>query len=168
MKLITFLFLAVLPFFGYTQKKSTSFPVKEKPFTCTTFVYNLTIDEMKIKDICFEVIKGEYTNMNEYSSIKKKENEHWRFEITIKDNTTLSGQNYKAAFYVYEDGSEITQYHPFVYNDEFKAVIYDKLRNSWQILLYQNEEYKILSSYSGYHYTNAFDIKPKRKSTINY
>ena len=55
-----------------------------------------------------------------------------------------------------------------VENDEFKSVIYDKLRNNWQILLFQNDEYKILSSYSAYHYINAFKIQPKRKTSISY
>ena len=66
------------------------------------------------------------------------------------------------------NSDEITQYHPLVENDEFKAIIYDKLRHCWQILLFQNDGYKILSCYSGYHYTNAFGIKEKKKSSIDY
>ena len=137
-------------------------------FSCTTFVYNLSLDEMKIRDICFDVNKGEYINLNEFSNTKRKENESWRFEVNIKDNSTFSVQNYKRAFYIYENSDEIIQYHPVVDDDEFKAIIFDKQRNKWQILLLQNDEFKILSTFSGYHYTNAFGIKAKRKSSINY
>jgi hypothetical protein len=162
-----FLSILYISLQSYGQKKKPIYePIKN--YKCTTFVYNLTADDSKMSDICFSVIKGEFSNLNDFTNNKKKENEVWRFEISIKDNKTQSLQNYKASFYIYENGSEITQYHPLVENEEFKAVIYDKLRNSWQILLFQNDEYKILSSYSAYHYVNAFDIKPKRKSSISY
>ena len=32
-------------------------------------------------------------------------------------------------------------------------------------LLFQNDEYKILSPYTGYHYTNYFGIKPKKSTS---
>lgn len=163
------LLLLNITFFSFGQNKLIKpQALQGRNFKCTTFVYNLSLDEMKMKDICFNVSKGEYSNMNEYSREKKRENELWKFQISIEDNNSLSKHNYEASFYVYEDGSEITQYHPFVGNDEFKAVIYNKLRNSWQILLFQNDEYKILSSYSGYYYTNAFGIKTRKKSSISY
>ena len=151
----------------FAQKNQPRFePLKN--FTCTTFVYNLTLGEMKMRDLCFTVIKGEYTNLNDFSNNKKKEDEFWRFKISIKDNKTQSIQTYEAAFFIYENGTEITQYHPIVGNDELKAVIYNKSNNSWQILLNQNDEYKILSSYTGYHYTNAFGIREKKKNSISY
>lgn len=157
------------PFIVFAQKNNFKPAPKQKEFICTTFVYNLTLEEMKMKDICFEVIKGEFINMNEFSSVKKKENELWRFKIIIKDNQSLSKQNYEASFYIYENYSQdIIQYHPVIENEEFKAVIYDKKRGKWQILLFQNDEYKILSSYTGYSYTNAFDIKSRKKSSISY
>ena len=166
-KIIPTIFIMFFYIYGNTHSIKKLTPIKE--FTCTTFVYNLSLDEMKMRDICLEVTRGEYINMNEYSSIKKKENEHWRFKIEIKDNQTLSKKIYEAAFYIYENYSkDIIQYHPVVDNDEFKAVIFDKSRNSWQILLFQNDEYKILSSYMGYSYTNAFGIKEKKKSSISY
>lgn len=77
-------------------------------------------------------------------------------------------RNYEASFYIYEDRSEMIQYHPLVVNDEFKAIIYNKVKDSWQILLLQNDEYKILSPYSGYSYVNAFDIKTRKKTAISY
>lgn len=163
------IFLGFLPLIAYSQKKILPYSPREKPFTCTTFVYNLTVDEMKMKDICFEVIKGKYTNMNEFSSTNKKENEIWRFQIIIKDNQSLSRREYEASFYIYENYSQdFVQYHPVVENDEFKAIIYDKIKNNWQILLLQNDEFKILSSYTGYNYTNAFGITKRKKSSIIY
>lgn len=158
-----------LPFIVIAQKKVTYPTPKIKPFDCTTFVYNLSQDNMKMKDICFTVNKGEYINMNEYARDKKKENELWRFSISIKDNQTMSIKSYEGSFYIYQNYSEdIVQYHPFVENDEFKAVIYDKQRNNWQILLLQNDEYKILSTYTGYKFTNAFGITSRKKSSIDY
>lgn len=166
MKIILIITALFICQFGYpqTNKKLTAV----KPFICTTFVYNLSLNEMKIRDICINVQKGEFIDMNEFSTTKRKENENWRFVVNIKDNVTMSNQNYKAAFYIYENTDEITQYHPVVQNDEFKAIIYNKQRDSWQILLLQNDEFKILSTYSGYHYTNAFGIKTKSKSSITY
>ena len=166
MKSLLIIFFLLLIQFGFSQKYKKS--PTPKSFQCTTFVYNLTNHAMKIKDICVNVQKGEYLNLNAYSSTQRKENECWKFKIFIKDNQTLSSNNYEASFYIYENSDEITQYHPVVENDEFKAIIYDKLRSCWQILLYQNDEYKILSCYSGYHYTNAFGIKEKKKSSIDY
>jgi len=151
----------------FGQNSNKKLPLKQ--FTCNTFVYNLSLDSMKMKDICFSVIKGEYINMNDFAQVKKKENELWKFRITIKDNQTMSSKSYEGSFYIYENYSQdIIQYHPFVENDEFKAVIFDKQRNSWQILLLQNDEYKILSTYTGYSFTNAFGIKSRKKSSISY
>lgn len=169
MKKLTFILIICLFFSEHATSQVKKKLPQIKDFTCTTFVYNLSLDDMKMKDICFDVIKGEFIDLNKYSTIKKKENEHWRFKIEIKDNQTLSKKIYEAAFYVYENYSQdIIQYHPILEDDEFKAIIYDKTRNKWQILLYQNDEYKILSSYMGYNYTNAFGIKAKNKSSINY
>ena len=167
-KAILTLILITSTFILNAQKKTT-YQNKPKAFTCTTFVYNLSLDEMKIKDICFDVFKGEYIDLNQFSNTKKKENELWRFDISIKDNQTQSTNSYKGSFYLYENYSEdIEQYHPVNENSQFKAVIYDKKKDKWQILLNQNDEYKILSSYSGYSYTNAFGIKTKTKSSISY
>ena len=167
-KIIQILLFMTFSLFGFSQKKSNSKKII-KPFTCTTFVYNLTLNDMKMKDICFNVIKGDYINLNLYSNSKRRENESWRFEINIKDNVSLSQKNYQGAFYIFENYSEdIIQYHPVGENDEFKALIFDKTRNSWQILLYQNDEYKILSDYTGYKFTNAFGIREKNKSSISY
>jgi hypothetical protein len=92
----------------------------------------------------------------------------WKYLITIIDNITKSEQKFEQPMYVYEENNEIRQYHSFYENSELKALIFDKVHNSWSILLLQNEEYKILSSYSGYNFINAFDIKEKRASGINY
>ena len=111
---------------GSSQNKNN----QSKEFTCSTFVYNLSLDEMKIRDICFDVNKGDFINLNDFSSTKRKEYESWRFDINIKDNKSLSLKNYKAAFYIYENSDDIIQYHPVVENEEFKAIIYNK-RKIW-------------------------------------
>ena len=45
---------------------------------------------------------------------------------------------------------------------------FDQSKKSWQILLFQNDEYKILSTYTEYSYTNAFGITSRKKSSIGY
>lgn len=59
--------------FCFSQNKVTKPAVqKARIIKCTTFVYNLSLDEMKFKDICFNVSKGEYINLNDFSREKKK------------------------------------------------------------------------------------------------
>jgi hypothetical protein len=137
---------------------------------CTTFVYNLTTGKMRIRDICFSIINTNHIDLNEFNPGKVRDNTQdlWKFSISIIDNDKKTQQSFEASFYVYEDNNEIKQYHCIVANSDFKAIIFDKAHNSWQILLLQDDEYKILSSYSGYHYTNAFGIKENQKSDINY
>lgn len=162
--LLTFLILSLSAF---SQNKLTNSPKANK---CTTFVYNLTTGEMRIRDICFSVTNTEHIDMNAYNIGKDwdKKNDFWKFTISISDNEKYSTQNFNASFYVYEESSEIKQYHCLTEDSDFKAIIFDKIHNCWQILMLQNDEYKILSPYTGYHYTNAFGIERKVKSSIDY
>jgi hypothetical protein len=169
MKYIIFLigFITVsLSCISQTKKKTSN-----KKYLCTTFVYNLTTGNMRMKDLCFDVINTDHFDMNEFNLGREydKTKDHWKFNITITDNEKKSKQSFSASFYMYEESAEIKQYHCIVESLDFKAIIFDKIHNSWQILMLQNEEYKILSSYTGYHYTNAFGIKQKQKSdNIDY
>jgi hypothetical protein len=166
--IIFFIALTTLSFscIAQTKKKTSS-----KKYICTTFVYNLTTGNMRMKDLCFDVVKTDHIDMNEFNPGREydKTKDFWKFSITIMDNEKKSKQSLNASFYVYEESAEIKQYHSIVEDSDFKAIIFDKIHNSWQILMLQNEEYKILSSYTGYHYTNAFGIKQKQKSNnIDY
>lgn len=136
---------------------------------CTTFVYNLSTEEMKIRDICFEIFNKDHIDLNKFSTgAYDRTKDFWKFLINIIDNEKLIKSSINASFYVYENSPEIIQYHCDVTDADIKAIIFDKVKNSWQILIFQNEDYKLLSSYSGYHYTNAFGIKSKTKSNIDY
>lgn len=151
----------LIPFFAISQQHKK--PTTAKTKICTTYVYNLNTDEMHIRDICFTITITDHINMNAYNVGKKWDikNDFWKFLITIKDNEKLKESTLTASFYIYEETSEIIQYHCIVEGADIKAIIFDKTRNLWQILVLQNENYKILSSYTGYHFTNAFDIKHK-------
>lgn len=164
--LIIILFL-LTPFFSNAQKNKKK-PVKKN--TCTTFVYNLTTDKMTMRDICYNIKLTDHIDMNQYRHGKKWEKEYdsWKFFIKINDFDKLKEFTLDASFYLYEDNSDITQYHCKVETSEIKAIIYDKKMASWQILVFQNEEYKILSSYTGYRFTNAFDIKAKKSYDSGY
>ena len=108
--------------------------------------------------------------MNQYNTGREwdKTKDFWKYSISIRDNEKKSEQNFHASFYVYEESDEIKQYHCLIEDSDFKAIIFDKIHNCWLILLMQNDEYKILSCYSGYHYTDVFGIKEKKKSNIDY
>ena len=168
MKKTILLLLLILPILSIAQKhKKTTI---KKKITCTTFVYNLTTEKMAIRDICFNVELTDHIDMNEYRPGQKwdKDYDSWKFNIKIYDFDKLKQSSLNASFYVYEDNSEITQYHCKVETAEIKAIIYDKGKSSWQILVFQNDEYKMLSSYTGYHFTNAFDIKARTTSDGGY
>jgi hypothetical protein len=161
------LFIVLFPFISNAQSKKT--PVKKKNM-CTTYVYNLTTDKMTIRDICVYVSLTDHIDMNEYRIGKSwdRQYDNWKFSIEVIDNDKLKRDNTKASFVVYEDNSEFTQYHCIIESVDIKALIYDKAKSDWQILVLQNDEYKILSSYTGYHFTNAFNIKVKSKSSDGY
>ena len=162
--LFTFLCLTS---FAFSQNKNKNSAHVNK---CTTYVYNLTTGEMKIRDICFQIEITDHFDLNEFNIGKEreKENDTWKFLVSISDNEKFTTQNFNASFYLYEESSEIKQYHCKVDNSDFKALIFDKIHNCWQVLLLQNDEYKILSPYTGYHFTNAFGIIQKSKSSIDY
>lgn len=159
--------------FGHNQLVSESLEGQTTPynaFRCTTFVYNLTTEEMKIRDICFKISLIEHFDFNvyDYSGKRDKTKDLWKYHIEITDNEKLTKSSLDASFYIFEENEEIIQYHCIVEDSEYKALIYNKIRSCWLILVLQNDAYKILSPYSGYRYVNAFDIKPKTKSTIDY
>ena len=166
-KILLIVFLALTSICSNAQKNKKK---QVKKNTCTTFVYNLTTDKMTIRDICYNVKLTDHIDMNQYRHGKKWEKEYdsWKFFIKIYDFDKLKEFSLDASFYLYEDNSDFTQYHCKVETSEIKAIIYDKNMYSWQILVFQNEEYKILSSYTGYRYTNAFDIRAKKSSESGY
>ena len=137
---------------------------------CTSYVYNLSTSEMRIRDICYTIELIGHYDMNEYRIGQPRVNEYdnWKYKIDISDFDKQTKQNYSASFYVYEDNEYYKQYHCIHDESEFKAIIYDKIRKCWQILLLQDNEYKMISCYTGYQYTNAFGIKSKSKSNISY
>jgi hypothetical protein len=161
--------MAILNFAGLTTLCQQKKPTATKP-KCATFVYNLTTGTSKLKDICYTVSLNDHIDMNQFRPGEKwdKTQDYWKYTITIEDNATRSKQSLNASFYLYEDSDEIKQYHCIIEDSEFKAVIFDKIRSCWLILMKQNDEFKILSCYSGYHFTNAFDIKKKTSSSISY
>lgn len=166
-KLLFILMVMILPLISNAQKNKKN---NKKKNTCTTFVYNLSSDKMTIRDICYYVILTDHIDMNEYriGKVWDKQYDHWKFSIDVFDNDKFKSDSTTASFYVYEDNADFTQYHCNVESVNIKALIYDKVRKSWQILVFQNEEYKILSSYTGYHFTNAFNIKAKSSTDSGY
>jgi len=69
--LIQFLLLLNINSFTYAQSNKK----------CTSFVYNMTTGDMKIRDICYNVKILSYHNMNEFSTSNKKDkrDEFWKF-----------------------------------------------------------------------------------------
>jgi len=161
------LFLLIIPILTVAQKSKKT---NKKKNTCTTYVYNLTTDKMSIRDICFYVNMTDHIDMNDYRIGKSwdKQYDNWKFSIDVFDNDKLKSDNTKASFVVYEDNSEFTQYHCIIESVNIKALIYDKAKSNWQILILQNDEYKILSTYLGYHFTNAFNIKTRTSKDDGY
>jgi hypothetical protein len=146
-----------------TIKKSTL-------LKCSTYVSNFTAGTDGWKDLCCFVEQGEPYNLNAYiydEWRKKKENEGYKFSVTVIDNSQKTKLSYTSSFWLYEDNTELKQYHNIHKNHEIKALIFDKRKYCWQILLYQDYEYKILSCYWGNHFINAFDIA-RRNSKYNY
>lgn len=158
MKNVSFLLFC---FFLSTISNSQS---NKKSESCKTFVYNLTLDKMSVRNICFTVELTNHIDMNKFRVGQNWDKQHdfWKYSITISDNDKLKKQNIQASFFIYEDNSEYVQYHCNVDSLEILALIYNKTNDKWQLLFFQNEEYKMLSSYSGYHFRNAFDIKAKK------
>jgi len=128
---------------------------------CSTYVNNLTTGRSNWRDLCCQVTQGQSFNLNEYiydESRKKKENEGYKFSVYVLDNTNKTSLSYTASFWLYEETDDIKQYHNVHENHEIKALIFDKNNYCWQILLYQNYQYKVLSCYMGMNFINAFDI----------
>lgn len=165
-KLSFILFLLTVSFITNAQKHKKA-PVKKKN-TCTTYVYNLTTGKMTIRDICFLVELENHYDMNSVGRKWEKSDDYWKFNVTTYDNDKFKKSNFNVSFYIYTDNSEFTQYHCIYADYEIKALIYDKTKGLWEILVLQNEEYKILSLYSGYKYTNAFNIRTKSDTGDGY
>jgi hypothetical protein len=165
---IIFFLVLFLPLISNAQKHKKA-PVKKKN-TCTTFVYNLSTDKMSKRDICLNIELTDHIDMNEYRIGKSWDKQYDSFKFTIKifDFDKVKESSLNASFHVFEETSEIIQYHCSVESAEIKAIIYDKTRSSWEILVLQNDEYKMLSSYSGYRFSNAFNIKTKSSDDKGY
>ena len=125
---------------------------------------------MRIRNICYTVLKTEHIDLNQYniSGKKDKKKDLWKFYIDITDYEKQTNSNLRASFYIFEENSEIIQYHCIIESQEIKALIYNKLRSCWQILLLQNNDHKILTPYSGYRIVNAFNIKQRTSSDFDY
>ena len=75
---------------GQSPTKGTSF----NKFKCTNYVYNLSTGDMKIRDICYSVKIISHTDLSEFKTTpKNKEDEFWKFDISIIDNQKLTKQN---------------------------------------------------------------------------
>jgi len=147
--------------------KKTPIPKGNK---CTTWVANLSNSELHTKGICFNVTMVSHQDLHELESWRprKKTDEFWRFSIKIEDSKGGIVQQSEAAYYLYEETSELRQYHCLIDEIAFKAVVFDKQRNCWEIILMQNDQWKILSPYPGYHFIEAFGIKTKESSSFDY
>lgn len=167
-KKVVFIFILFLTLISNAQKVKKTPPKKKN--TCTTYVYNLSNGKMNIRDICYNVELTDHIDMNNYRVGQKwdKEYDNWKFSIKIVDFDKLQEENLTASFSVFEDNSEITQYHCKVESAEIKAIVYNKNLKSWGILLLQNDNYKMLSPYTGYKLTNAFNIKTKINNDDGY
>ena len=134
---------------------------KDRTFKCSTFVFNLTAGNYGWKDFCCNVVQGEPYDLNQFiydDWRKKKENEGFKFSISVIDNKKKTQLSYTASFWLYEETEYLRQYHNIHGSHDIKAIIFDKVHGCWQILIYQNYEYELLSCYAGSRYINAFDI----------
>jgi hypothetical protein len=165
-KKIICVFILFLSLISNAQKHKKT-PLKKK-MTCTTFVYNLSTEKSTMRDICYFVEIESHSDLNSVGRKWDKTYDYWKFNVTTYDNDKLKKSNFNVSFYIYEDNTEFTQYHCIYEDHEIKALIYDKTKGLWEILVLQNDEYKILSSYSGYHYTNAFNIKTRSSNDGGY
>jgi len=129
------------PIFSYNQI------APQKAFRCTTFVYNLSTEDMRIRDICYEIIKISHNDLNEFNltGTRDKKMDLWKFHIAITDNQKFTESGLDASFYIEEENPEFIQYNCIVESAEIKALIYNKIQACWQILVLQNENYKMLS-----------------------
>ena len=99
-RILIFAFLLILPSLSYAQKHKKT-PVKKKN-TCTTFVYNLTLDKVNARDICVFVKLTDHIDMNENRIGKNwdKNYDYWKFSIDVFDNDKRKSFNTEASFYV--------------------------------------------------------------------
>lgn len=115
--------------------------------------------KIKVKNLCFSVTQTDHIDANKYNRPGDqwdREKDYWKYRIQIFDYDNKTNDNTEASFYIYEDDAEKTQYHCLIENLDIKAIVYDKNRKSWQIVLLRNNKYSISSSYAGYKIIDAF------------
>ena len=160
-----FIFCNISAFSQQPKRKMAS-----KSLKCATYVHNLSSGERKLRDICFSVtMTGHYDSNNFGQSAEyDKKNDTWRFAVKIVDNTNYNENSLDVAYFIHEENADIIQYHCRIEGSEIKAVILNKNNKSWQILLFQNDVYKILNSTPTYGFFNAFNIKNKANTDFDY
>lgn len=160
MKLILFIFFTIFSSIiqgnyciAQSQKKQAT---KHK---CTSYLIDMSSSKIKTKNLCFTVTQTDHIDANKYNRPGDqwdREKDYWKYRIQIFDYDNKTNNNTEASFYIYEDDAEKTQYHCLIENLDIKAIVYDKSRKSWQIVLLQNNKYSIISSYAGYKIIDAF------------
>ncbi len=164
MRLISFGILFFGITFCFSQNKINN---NEK---CKTYISNLSLEKSYFKEICYFVKIIDHNDLNQFRLGEKwnKDYDFWKFLVVIIDIQKKTQQKFEGSFYIYEENNEIKQFHSNLENNEIKAIIYDKTKKVWEILLFQNNEYKILSPNNEYKLINAFNIKKNKNSGISY
>lgn len=126
---------------------------------CTSYLIDMETSKMKVKNLCFTVTQTDHIDINKYNKLGEqwdREKDYWKYRIQIFDYDNKTNNNTEASFYIYEDDAEKTQYHCLIENLYIKAIVYSKSRKSWQLVLYKNAKYSVISSYPGYSIIDAF------------
>lgn len=132
---------------------------KTTKFKCTSYLIDISSSNIKAKNMCFSVTQTAHIDMNQYNKPGDqwdREKDYWKYKIEIFDYTNKTNTNTEASFYIYDEDSEKTQYHCIVDNLDVKAIVYDKNKKSWQIVLLNNGKYSVISSYPGYSFIDTF------------
>ncbi len=152
-------------FFSFSQARKSPFG----NFKCLTYLYNITNNgELKIRDICYTVTLESHNDLNRFAPPESynKSNDIYKYDIHIVDNEKRRDVKINIGFNKVDEDSEKIQYNCIYSDNEIKALIYFKNQNRWGILMFENEEYKYFSFYSGYSFTDYFGVgKSKRKTS---
>ena len=135
-------------------------------FNCVTYLSNLTTDDdIKVRDICYNIKLEEYTEYNQ----------SFRFSINIVDNdkkSTLNASNLR--FKKRSESWQTVNYHiddswsspsSFI---EIKSLIYFKEEKKWCILFKENNEFKYFSFYRGSQYIDEFGVGSSKKPNSKF
>jgi hypothetical protein len=165
---LVILFIVSNNFSVFSQNKTK--PISE--FKCLTYLYNITNDgNLQLRDICYTVELEEHIDMNQYNYGKYDNSRNvYKYNVRIADNEKKLEWNVNVGFNKVEDDSEKTQYNCIYSDNDIKALIYYKKERRWGILIYDNQEFKYFSFYSGYRYTDYFGVSKsiKSKSTSRF